>query len=197
MRIPCTALFLASETARSSSSNRSTHPASFSSGLSPGAMEVASEARWRGESASGLRAQSRHWSNCVVSCRRSAIPQTFVASWLLDAAKRHLQRAVKDEAVWQGQTRHVPDRADHHRADEPSGALILSTAARAGVISQSDAWLMHTTVIVGHSVDHAAGRLGVTYETAKKRRQRAGHGWASWWAPEHLEPSPSTTGEVA
>jgi hypothetical protein len=129
--------------------------------------------------------------------RAGHIPQTFVASWLLDAAKRHLQRAVKDEAVWQRQIRQIPDRADHHRADEPSGALILSTAARAGVISRSDAWLLHTTVIVGHSVDHAAGRLAVAYETTKKRRQRAGRRWAAWWAPEHLEPSSSTSGEVA
>jgi hypothetical protein len=124
------------------------------------------------------------------------VPRTFVASWLLDAAKRRLQRAVKDEAIWQRQIRQIPDRADRHRVDDPSGSLILSMAARAGVISRSDAWLMHTTVIVGHSVDHAAGRLAIAYETAKKRRQRAGHRWAAWWAPE-LEPSPSTTGEVA
>jgi hypothetical protein len=109
----------------------------------------------------------------------------FVASRPLDVVRRHLQRAVKDEAVWRGQVREVPDRAGHERVDEPSGALMLTTAVRAGVISGRDAWLLHATFIVGHSVDFAAGQLDLGYEAAKKRRQRAGERWGVWWSPDH------------
>jgi hypothetical protein len=127
-----------------------------------------------------------------VAFREPATPTTIFT------APPALQRAAKGEAVWLGQVRHVPDRAGHYRTDELSGALILATAARAGAICWSDAWLLHATVITGRSVDHAASRLGVGYEMAKKRRQRAGHRWAAWWAPECLESSPKpTTGEVA
>jgi len=109
----------------------------------------------------------------------------FVASRLLDIVKRHLQRAVKGEVAWRGQVLEVPERAGPERVDEPSGALILSMAARAGVISGPDAWLLHATFIVGHSVGFAAGQLEVSYETAKKRRQRAGERWGGWWSPDH------------
>jgi hypothetical protein len=126
------------------------------------------------------------------------VPRTFVANRLLDAAKRQLQQAVKNEAVWQGQVRQLPNRADHRRVDEPSGALILGTTIRAGVISKADAALLHATAIAGHGLAYAARRLSVSYETAKKRRQRAGHRWVAWWAPEHLEASSTpTAGEVA
>jgi hypothetical protein len=55
---------------------------------------------------------------------------------------------------------------------------ILSTAARAGAGSRPDAWL-HATLISDHAVDYAASRLAISAETAKKRRQRAGHRWAA------------------
>jgi hypothetical protein len=127
------------------------------------------------------------------------LPRTFVANRLLDAAKRHLQRAVKTEVAWNDHTHEVPELADHSHVDEPSAALILSTAARAGVINPSDAALIHTTAITGHSLAFAASQLGISYETAKKRRQRAGPRLAAWWTPEHLESnqSPTTAGEVA
>lgn len=114
----------------------------------------------------------------------------FVASRLLDVVRRHLQRAVKGEDVWNGHAHEVPERAGPERTDEPSGALILTGAARAGVISARDAWLLHATVMVGHSVGFAAGRLEISYEAAKKRRQRAGERWGDWWSPE---PSRAST----
>jgi hypothetical protein len=120
-------------------------------------------------------------------------PQTFVAHRLLDAAKRQLQRAVKTEVAWNDQTHEIPALADRTRVDEPSAALILNTAVQAGVINPSDAALIHTTTIAGHSLAFAASQLGISYETAKKRRQRAGHCLAAWWAPEHLEPSSART----
>jgi hypothetical protein len=117
----------------------------------------------------------------------------FVASRLLEVVRRHLQRAVKHEAVWRSHTREVPDRAGPERVEEPSGALMVTTAVRAGVISGRDAWLLHATFVVGHSVGFAAGRLDLGYEAAKKRRQRAGERWGSWWSPDR--PATSTTTE--
>lgn len=107
--------------------------------------------------------------------------ENFVASRLLEAAKQHLQLAVRGEARWQDEVREVPERAGPDRVDEPSAALMLASAAGAGVIDRRDAWLLHATVIGGHSLDFAGRRLGLGYEATKKRRQRAGHRWAIWW----------------
>jgi hypothetical protein len=126
------------------------------------------------------------------------VPRTFVAARLLDGPKRYLQRDVRREVIRPDRPGPIPDRPGLHQADEPSGSLILGCAANAGAISRSDAALLHTTVFAGHGLAFAAGRMGVAYETAKKRRQRAGQRWADWWTPEQPEPNPtSTTGEVA
>jgi hypothetical protein len=145
----------------------------------------------------GLRARiARHapglpgddaWAIAVagicVAIAEGELPRTFVASRLLDAAKRQLQRAVKLEARWR--THHqVPDLPGLDQVDEPSAALILTTAIAAGVLTEPDAWLIHATRVVGHSLNYAAAQLGIRYEAAKKRRQRAEARWAAWWAPD-------------
>jgi hypothetical protein len=53
----------------------------------------------------------------------------------------------------------------------------------ASVLAGRDAWLLHATAVTGHSVEWAAGRLGIGYEAAKKRRQRTAARWWAWWDP--------------
>lgn len=122
-------------------------------------------------------------------------PARFVASRLLDAAKRHLQRAVSAEVAWRAATAEAPRRADDGRqlpdelpavelVEEPTAQLILTTAIAAGVLTREDAWLLHATLVVGHSLPWAAGQLGISDEAAKKRRQRAEARWRVWWETE-------------
>jgi DNA-directed RNA polymerase specialized sigma24 family protein len=49
------------------------------------------------------------------------------------------------------------------------------------VVTARDAQLILDTRIAGRSLREAAQRLGLRYETAKKRRQRAEARWATWW----------------
>jgi hypothetical protein len=109
------------------------------------------------------------------------VPERFVASQLLDAAKRQLQHAVRPEATWQDHAHPLTDDNDSGQEDHLTGPLLLGTAVAAGVISGPDAWLLHVTVIMGHSLRWASRRLGISYEAAKKRRQRAQNRWRDWW----------------
>ncbi|MGH9212495.1 MAG: hypothetical protein ACRD2C_17740 [Acidimicrobiales bacterium] len=111
-------------------------------------------------------------------------PTSLVASRLLDAAKRHLQRAVRGEVAWHRQANALPVREDAGHDGELSGGLILASAVSAGVLRRHDAWLIYTTRVVGHSLGYAARRLGLGYEATKKRRQRAEDRWATWWADD-------------
>jgi hypothetical protein len=108
----------------------------------------------------------------------------FVASRLLRLPKQRLQQAVRSEDAWRH--RHTP----LSNTPGPTGQLHLPAASclrlavDAGVLTAADAWLIHATRVVGHSLGWAAKRLAIGYEAAKKRRQRAEARWAAWWAPQ-------------
>jgi hypothetical protein len=122
------------------------------------------------------------------------VAEQFVASRLLDVAKRHLQRAIAAETRWRSHDRQIPERPATERTDEPSGALILTTAVAAGILTPADAWLLHTTAMTGHSLAWAARRLDISYEAAKKRRQRAAGRWRDWWDPPAQRAHPCRPG---
>jgi hypothetical protein len=139
--------------------------------------------------APGLAADDAHSianAGICAAIARGGLPDRFVASALLDAAKRHLRRAVEQESSWQCHIDGTVDGSDVPApavtgAGELSGALIVTTAVRAGVLTRTDAWLLHATVIEGLCVGDAARRLGLSYEATKKRRLRALARWRSWW----------------
>jgi hypothetical protein len=105
----------------------------------------------------------------------------FVATNLLALPTRRLRRAAAHQQAW-----HRCDRHEHHTpiADgvvEPPADALLAGAIDAGLLTAQDAQLILDTRIAGHSLRAAAQRLGLRYEAAKKRRQRAEARWASWW----------------
>jgi hypothetical protein len=130
---------------------------------------------------------------CKSIARYSLDGQTsFVANRLLRLPRRHLQRAAKEQDAWRRHCRDVPDRAGTPVQVELRPTTCLRLAVDAGVLTTADAWLIHATRVAGHTVRWAARRLGIGYEAAKKRRQRAEARWAARWAPEarqrHLIP---------
>jgi hypothetical protein len=109
------------------------------------------------------------------------VPEQFIASRLLDAAKRQLGHAVQAEIAWQTHSQQ-PTNDDAPIENDLSG-LILATAVDSGELTRPDAWLLHATIVDGHPLDRAAHRLGISYEAAKKRRQRARARLRAWLAP--------------
>lgn len=107
----------------------------------------------------------------------------FVAGRLLSLPTERLRRTVSLQRTWTAQTRHHPDSASGTGAVELSPTTLLVTAVDAGVITQQDARLIFATRFIGRSLREATRRLGLRYETGKKRRQRAEARWAAWWAP--------------
>jgi DNA-directed RNA polymerase specialized sigma24 family protein len=105
----------------------------------------------------------------------------FVAGGLLALPTRRLRRAATDQRAWSLHAHHDTDTASPAPAAELSAAAILASAVHAGVVTDQDAQLILETRIAGHSLREAGQRLGLRYETAKKRRQRAEARWATWW----------------
>jgi len=108
----------------------------------------------------------------------------FVAGRLLSLPTERLRRAESVQRGWTAQTRHDPETASRAGAVELSAATLVVTAVDAGVIDEQDARLILATRFAGRPLREAAQRLGLRYESVKKRRQRAEARWAAWWAPD-------------
>jgi hypothetical protein len=127
----------------------------------------------------------------------------FVASALLALPTRRLRRAVTEERSWTAHTRGDIETACAAPGLELSAGAMLAFAVDTGVVTAQDARLILDTRIVGLSLRDAARRLGLPYETAKKRRQRAEVRWASWWTngtartSHRRRPSPLRREELA
>src|SRR6266540_5065368 len=88
--------------------------------------------------------------------------------WALFAGRRLLERlgvqGCREVAVW---TSAEPPRPASH----PD--LVLAEAVAQGVVTAAEAELIGETRIGGVSLGELAGRWGISYQAAKKRRQRA------------------------
>lgn len=107
-------------------------------------------------------------------------PDSHVAYRLLWLAGRRVHRAAVTEREQAG--RHQP-LADHDTVvTEPDVPVrvTLGDAVGVRVVSRRDAWLIWATHCAGLTVAEAAGLLGMGYEQAKKRRQRADDALKSW-----------------
>jgi hypothetical protein len=105
----------------------------------------------------------------------------FVAGGLLALPTRRLRRAATNQRSWSLHARHDTDTASLVPGVELSAAAMVASAVDAGVVTDQDARLILDTRIAGLALREAAQRLGLRYETAKKRRQRAEARWATWW----------------
>lgn len=109
----------------------------------------------------------------------------FVAAGLLAGPTRRLHRAASLARQAADDVHDVSDEDYAAGLLELSAAGLLGLAVDAGVLRAADAWLIRATRAEGLALAAAAGRLGLSYEAAKKRRQRAERRWADWWAPDH------------
>jgi hypothetical protein len=111
----------------------------------------------------------------------------FVASGLLALPTRRLRRAATDQRSWSLHAATTSIRLAQHpvwSCRRPPCWRPRSTP----VWSPTDARLILDTRISGRSLREAAQGLGLRYETAKKRRQRAEARWATWWTSSGAPP---------
>jgi hypothetical protein len=108
----------------------------------------------------------------------------FIAEALLALPTRRLRRAVVAHRVWSSQVQHSDDGAPDAAAPVLSPRALLWSAVEARVLTEHDARLIFDTRIAGRTLPEVARQLGLRYEAAKKRRQRAEARWVAWWAPE-------------
>jgi hypothetical protein len=106
-----------------------------------------------------------------------------IAEKLLAAPTRRLRSAVAAHRTWNGHVRHNGDVARHERGPELSPGALLASAVDARVLTEQDARLIFDTRIAGRPLPEVARQIGLHYEVAKKRRQRAEAAWAAWWTP--------------
>lgn len=108
-------------------------------------------------------------------------PAGHVAYRLLWLAGRRVHRAAVGERDHARRRQAIT--VDHHpRAGPPEVpvSVTLAEAVNAGIIGRRDAWLVWATHCAGLAVAEAAGLLGLGYEAAKKRRQRADAALKCW-----------------
>jgi DNA-directed RNA polymerase specialized sigma24 family protein len=115
-------------------------------------------------------------------------PTEKVASNLLWPATNAMITVLNTERAWAKRTgplgQHATREPAPGGADDLTAETLLGDAVAAGVLSPLDAALIDATYLHGLPVKDAALLLGVGYEAAKKRRQRARARWVAWWAPE-------------
>jgi DNA-directed RNA polymerase specialized sigma24 family protein len=119
----------------------------------------------------------------VGRCKLDQSPR-FVASKLLALPTGRLRRAVTAQRAWCITAAPSAENTAHTHSPELSTTVLLGTAVEAAVLAEHDARLIHATRVIGWPMREVAHDLGVSYGTAKKRRQRAEAAWVAWWAPE-------------
>jgi hypothetical protein len=119
----------------------------------------------------------------VVRCD-TAQHDLYVAENLLALPTRRLRRAVVAHQAWSGHAQHSGDVAPHERGPELSPGALLASAVDARVLTEQEARLIFDTRIADRTLPEVARRIGLHYEAAKKRRQRAEAAWVAWWAPD-------------
>jgi DNA-directed RNA polymerase specialized sigma24 family protein len=105
----------------------------------------------------------------------------FVATRLLALPTRRLRHEAARQRAWRSHACDGMDVVGSGSVADLSVAAILTTAVDAGVLATRDAHLIHATRVNGLPLREAARRQGLSYEAAKKRRQRAEARWIMWW----------------
>lgn len=111
-------------------------------------------------------------------------PRRIAANLLLDSFS-HTLTWVQRERRWQA-SRTDLDEASFLRTEDPAASSIVSDALRQGVLTPDDATLLVSTHVGGFALAEGAQLLGLNYEAAKKRRQRAQYALSAWLVSEQL-----------
>jgi hypothetical protein len=167
--------------------------------VDPDAMAIAAALllpglRWRARGQRTLDPDEALSELVAALCRRIKRYDTvrrphYVASNLLQDAARDFRRnttkvlagAIRAAAlIGADGTAAVPSVEDSLTA-----SFVLEAAIGAGIIARSEATLVFLTIFAGIGLRDAARPLGITYEAAKKRRQRALARLGNWCRSDH------------
>jgi DNA-directed RNA polymerase specialized sigma24 family protein len=108
-------------------------------------------------------------------------PRSHVTYRLLWLAGRRVHRAAVDqEADGVGRPVVTGNETRSETGPEVSVSVTLLEAVRSEVVTRHDAWLVWATHCAGLALADAAELLGLGYEQAKKRRQRARAALETW-----------------
>jgi len=108
-------------------------------------------------------------------------PASHVAYRVLWLAGRRVHRAARDRREDVARSRPLTrDETVVEVSQEVSIGVTLGEAVSAGIVTRRDAWLVWATHCAGLTVAEAAMLLGLGYEQAKKRRQRADAALKAW-----------------
>lgn len=110
-------------------------------------------------------------------------PRRIAANLIWGAADR-LWRAMHTQENWVSHTGPLIEGDRPSPEPELSAGTLWTLAINAGVLTRRDVTLVGATRLGGLQLRDTAQLLGVPYECAKKRRQRAEAAWVAWWAPE-------------
>jgi hypothetical protein len=121
----------------------------------------------------------------------------YVAENLLALPTRRLRRAVALDRRWNAHIRHASDGVPHAACVQLSPRWLLGAAVAAGVLAEHEARLISDTRVDGRTLPEVADELGLAYEAAKKRRQRAEARWAAWWLQDMGRGGDPGTGKGA
>jgi DNA-directed RNA polymerase specialized sigma24 family protein len=118
---------------------------------------------------------------------------TVVASRLLGLPTRRLRHAAARERQWTAQAEAEINAVSSGTCVDLAPTAMAAIAVDAGVLSAEDAQLILATRVTGYSLREAARRHDLSYDAAKKRRQRAEACWIAWWLPD--DPPASATSD--
>jgi hypothetical protein len=103
-------------------------------------------------------------------------PHRFVAANLLREAARDLRRLVRLERLWRDHVR-LDEQPVVERTSPAEVPIERDSLADRGQFTALDVALIRATRIGGLTLHEASALLGLSYEAAKKRRQRAEAVW--------------------
>jgi hypothetical protein len=107
-------------------------------------------------------------------------PRLVAWNLLPDSAKQ-VARSVRREREWRQRVTLDDQAARSEQRDNDVDDSGLDIAAKIGAITSFEAILIRATRLDGVRLADFALLMGISYEAAKKRRQRAEIAWRSWW----------------
>jgi len=147
--------------------------------------------RWRAITATFLESVKRldverrpdRIASKLMNDTRSYLYEKYDRIWTHQDRQRQQEPGFWKRHMKSTATGHGKAGRDHHESAE-SVMQLLRKARAAGVLDEHDRYLLIGTILYGKSLADCACEIGLTYEAAKKRRQRAYRSLATRYSPE-------------